>query len=327
MTEFKPILTVTLNPAIDRLVESTGFKAGKDNRTAKGVSFAGGKGINVSRALKCLGVKSVTAGFAGGANGQNLLRDLLLEGLEHNFVFTQGETRVNLTIRDPKNGQITRVIDSGPAIDKKDLSSFRDKFQRLAAKSGWTVLSGRGIAGTPKDFYKELTRTAKENSWVIVDTSGDDLAAALKGRPCVVRINLEEAQTLLKKKLASAGEQRAGLKKILALGAEHVVISLGKDGAIASDGKVFYEAKGPVIKDVGRRLDGAGTRSHIACSLGCGDAMTAGFIYGFRPAEDFLEGLVAGIAAGTASCLSEKPGALRRADFERIISKVRVKVF
>ena len=107
MTEFQPILTITLNPAIDRLVESKGFEADKDNRTSKGVSFAGGKGINVSRALKALGVKSVAAGFAGGANGQNLLRDLLLEGIEHNFVFTQGETRINLTIRDPNRGIIT----------------------------------------------------------------------------------------------------------------------------------------------------------------------------------------------------------------------------
>jgi tagatose 6-phosphate kinase len=313
MSDFKPILTVTLNPAIDRMVEIANFCPGHDNRVDKGVSFAGGKGINVSRALKGLGIKSVIAGFAGGANGQNLLRDLLLEGFEHNFVFIQGETRVNLTVRDAKSTKMTRVIEAGPAIDAKDLRSFRDKFHRLAAGSEWTVLSGRGIGGTPKDFYRELVETARaDNGKVIVDTSGEDLLAALKGKPCVVRINREEAEAVLKKKMRTPKELRAGLEKLLGLGAQSAIVSLGAEGAVATDGKVFYDATCPKVKALN--------------SVGCGDAMTAGFVGGFRKSEDFLEALVSSLAAGTASCLTAKPGQLKRTDFIRMVKKITIKV-
>jgi len=307
MNPNKTILTVTLNPAIDRLVDVSGFRVEEDNRCSGGTSFAGGKGINVSRALRALGLKSVTAGFAGGANGQNLLRDLLLEGLEHNFVFIQGETRLNLTVRDAKNGKITRVIDAGPSINLKDLSSFRDKFKRLAKTNHWVVLSGRNIEGTPQHFYQELVATArKERAKVILDVSGNDLKIAIKAKPFLLKINGKEAEFIVKKPL------RVTLKKLLDLGAENVIISLGDKGAVATDGKVFYEVTCPKVKAVN--------------AVGCGDAMTAGFIYGYTPGEDFLEGLVSGVAAGTASCLIAKPGELKAVDFKRIISKVRVKV-
>ncbi len=313
MAHDQSILTVTLNPAIDRLVEIPSFALGHDNRTKSGVSFPGGKGINVSRALKCLGVKSVTAGFAGGAQGQNLLRDLLLEGLEHNFVFIQGETRVNLTVTDPKSGKVTRVIEAGPQIDKKDLSSFRDKFRRLAAKNDWVVLSGRGITGSPKGFYSELAETArKQGAKVIADTSREDLLAALKGKPFLVKVNREEAQAILKQELQTENALRGGLKKLLSLGAENAIISLGAKGAAATDGKVFYHASCPKVKAVN--------------SVGCGDSVVAGFIFGFQRSEDFLEALLAGTAAGTASCLTAKPGELKRPDFGRIASKVAIKV-
>ena len=140
MAQVHLILTVTLNPAIDKIVKVPVLNLGADHRASDIALNAGGKGINVARALKCLGFKSIATGFAGGVNGQSLLRALLLEGFEHHFVFIQGETRVNVTIQDQYTGQSTRILEAGPMIDQKDLASFRHKFSRLARNSEWIVL-------------------------------------------------------------------------------------------------------------------------------------------------------------------------------------------
>ncbi|MCB9771080.1 MAG: 1-phosphofructokinase family hexose kinase [Candidatus Omnitrophica bacterium] len=314
MIKFKPILTVTLNPAIDKSAEIRHFCANTENRATKIITTAGGKGINVSRALASLGLKSICAGFAGGASGQNLLRSLLLEGLEHNFVFIQGETRVNLTVRDPKSGRLTRILEPGPVIDKKDLVSFRHKYQRLVKQSDWVVLSGRGIGGTPADFYRELvTLGRKAASKVIVDTSAGDLLAALKGKPYLVKVNREEAQSVLKSPLRNRLQLRNALKKLLSLGSQQVIITLGAQGAVATDGKIFCYAICPKVK--------------VRNTIGLGDALTAGCVCALSQNSSFRDALAFGVAAGTANALASVPGELDRSQLGGILQKVIVKDF
>lgn len=314
MTKFKPILTVTLNPAIDKSAEIRHFYVNAENRATKVIATAGGKGINVSRALASLGVKSICAGFAGGASGQNLLRSLLLEGLEHNFVFIQGETRVNLTVRDQKSGRVTRILEPGPVIDKKDLASFRHKYQRLVTQSDWVVLSGSTIGGTPVDFYRELvTLGRKAANKVIVDTSAGDLLAALKGKPYLVKVNRQEAQSVLKSPLRNRKQLRNALKKLLSLGSQRVIISLGAQGAVATDGKIFCCAMCPKVK--------------VLNTIGSGDALTAGFVYAFSQGSRFCDALAFGVAAGTANTLTSVPGDLDRSQLGGILQKVIVKDF
>lgn len=244
------ILTVTLNPAIDKIVQVPFLNLGADHRAIDVVLSAGGKGINVARALKCLGRKSIVTGFAGGANGQSFLRALLLEGMEHHFVFIQGETRTNVTIHDQQTGQTTRILEAGPVIDQKDLLSFQHKYSRLVGNSQWIVLSGRGMDGSPPEFYRHLVQVAqKGGGQVLVDTSGVDLSSALKGRPFLVKINLHEAQVLLNRKLTNHQQLKNALKQLLSLGAARVVISLGAKGAVAGDGQYYWRASGPQIKN------------------------------------------------------------------------------
>lgn len=312
MALLKPILTVTLNPAIDKMLDFASFCAGFENNARNVFVSAGGKGINVSRALKCLGVKSIACGFAAGALGQNLLRDLLLEGIEHNFVFIQGETRVNLTILDKKTGKVTRILEPGPVIDQKDLASFRSKFSRMAQTSDWIVLSGRRINGTPVGFYRQLTEIGcKANAKVIVDANGEDLRFALEGKPFLVKPNLAEAKAFLKQELQTQKQLKDALKKFLCLGARNVIISLGPKGAVATDGKVYCLASGPKINAVN--------------TLGCGDALTAGFICALARNGNFYDALSFGTAAGAANALSILPGHFSRAQMGGILQNVVVK--
>ncbi len=309
-----PILTVTLNPAIDQMVLVPHFVVGKDNRALRVTSTAGGKGLNVARTLKGLGAQTVATGFAGGATGQNLLRELLLEGIEHNFVFIQGETRVNLTVGDQKTKKQTRLLEPGPVVDKTDLASFWRKFQRLAEKSQWIVVSGRGIQGAPKDFYGELTQTGqKAGGKVFVDTSGKDFQAALKGKPFLVKPNKNEAEVFLKSKLSSRKDIKTALKKLLNRGAQNVIISLGRRGAAGTDGKVFCFATVPPVK--------------VVNPVGCGDALLAGCVYAFSQQSRFKDVLAFGAACGTASALTAVPGHIEGARLGGILQQVIVKDF
>ncbi len=312
MTLAKSILTVTLNPAIDKIAQASFLGLGRDNNITDVKENSGGKGINVSRALKCLGLKSVACGFAGGANGQNFLRNLLLEGIEHNFVFIAQETRVNLTICDRSSGKMTRILEPGPAIDKKDLASFRHKFKRMACESSWVVLSGRGILGTPKEFYRELVTVAgKAGAKVVVDASGQDLRFALSGKPFLVKPNLDEAQAFLNQKLQNRAQLKTALIKFLSLGARNVIISLGSKGVVATDGKVFCSAVSPSVK--------------VLNPVGSGDALAAGFIYAIEKKSNFLDAVAFAVAAGTANTLSIVPGHLNRAGLGGILQNVIVK--
>lgn len=315
MSALKSILTVALNPAIDKIVTISDFRLAIENRTNHLVTYAAGKGINVARTLKFLGLPSLVVGFAGGANGQNLLRALLLENLEHNFVFIQDETRINLTVQDPESEKLTRILEPGPRIDKKDLASFRHKFSRLAKAHQWIVIAGRGVRGAPHNFYQELVEIAgKAGSKVIVDAADLDLAYALKGKPFLVKVNREEAQVFLKQKLASSLQLKVALKKFLSLGAQVAIISLGARGAVAFDGKVFLVATCPKVKVVNR-----------ANLVGCGDALTAGFIFALEQKKTFADALAVAVAAGTANILSNVPGQISRRHVDRILQKVIVK--
>lgn len=312
MAQVHSILTVTLNPAIDKIVKVPVLNFGADHRVIDIAHSAGGKGINVARALKCLGLKSIATGFAGGANGQNFLRALLLEGIEHHFVFIQGETRVNVTIQDQQTGQATRILETGPVIDQKDLTSFRHKFSRLAGNSQWIVLSGRGIDASPPEFYCQLVKAAQERGGkVLVDTSGSDLCWALKGRPFLVRINHNEAQVLLKRKLKSYQHLKDALKQLLSLGAARAVISLGTKGAVAYDGQQYWRAFGPQVKTMN--------------VLGSGDAMTAGLLFALAQKSSFGDALALAVAAATASVLTDVPGQLDAAQLPEMLQQVTLK--
>ena len=192
------ILTVTLNPAIDKTITVKNFKVGRDFREQALFLSAGGKGINVSRVLHRLRIPTVATGFLGGSDGDYIKKQLNKEGIQHNFCFINENSRTSLTILDPSLNKITRVLERGPRITNKDLERFRKKYIYLLKMCSCVVFSGRNIPGAPDSFYAELITIAKKkNKITLLDTSSKPYEIGLKAKPYMIKPNLKESEQLL----------------------------------------------------------------------------------------------------------------------------------
>lgn len=282
----KYILTVTLNPSLDKIVL-------KENQ--KEVLCAGGKGINVSRALTKLGVPTLTTGLLGKVNAGLFKGFLNKEGISHDFVLIDGKVRINTTWLDSSRGEIKRHIEKGPKVKASDLEIFSSKVSYLLAAANFLVLSGRNAYAAPSDFYKKLVLRAHHVGVLsLCDTSGLSFKTALKARPWMIKPNLKEAEGFFNKKLDSFHKIKKALEEFHRLGIPRVVISLGKEGALASDreDKLFIQA--PKVK--------------MLQDVGCGDAFLAGFLFGLKNKNAFHECCQWAVASGSCNASNLIPG-------------------
>jgi tagatose 6-phosphate kinase len=307
----KIILTVTLNPAIDKTVFVCDFKKGKDFRESSLFASAGGKGVNVSRVLTFLGQANIATGFLGGTNGLYIKRSLSQEKIKYSFLPIQGQTRMSLTIIDPVSKNITRVLERGPLVSKKEIALFKERFRKLLSFARCAVFSGRNIPGRGEDFYAQLVSIAKKKDvFTILDTSGAALSAGLRALPHMIKPNLKEAEYILKRKLVSQKSLPEAVLRLYGLGVKIVALSMGSRGAIVYDGKEMLRASPPSI-----------TRKS---PVGCGDALIAGFISRYLMKQPLAECLRFGVSCGSANVLSVKPGFIKRADLNKIWRKTNV---
>ncbi|MCK5581476.1 MAG: 1-phosphofructokinase [Candidatus Omnitrophica bacterium] len=305
------ILTVTLNPAIDKTIRIRGFRAGHDHRFKDIYYSAGGKGINVSRALQKLKVDTVATGFVGGPSGKYIKVTLSDENIPYDFVDIKDDTRTSLTIIDSKTRQLTRVLEQGPGVSPGDIAAFRKKFLKLLKRCQYVIFSGRNIPGTGNDFYYELILLAHHyNKKAVLDTSGEPLIKGLEARPYLIKPNLHEAEYALQQKLNTRAEIKRAVQSFLDMGVENVIISLGKKGVIASDGGGSFLASPPVKKTVN--------------TVGCGDALVGGFVYARIKGYSFKKSVQFGVATGTANSLNMQPGYFTRIKVARLAREVKV---
>lgn len=278
------VLTVTLNPSLDKTYYLNKFVVGSEWRAQRKHSIAGGKGINVARVLSELKIPVTTTGFLGGTNGQWIEKQLYNERLANAFVRIKGETRCNITIQDPKN--TTRVLELGPQIHPKELSELFKQFTRIISKVRYLVLSGSLPLGVPSSVYARLIAEAhRHNVLTVLDTSGEPLAAGVAAKPFMVKPNLKEAEEFCGTKLTSPAKIGRALQTIHSKGVGIVIISLGAKGAVMYDGKTFLEAKARKVK--------------IQNTVGCGDALVGGFIAAHAAGRSLEECLKLSVLCGT----------------------------
>ncbi|MDP2652682.1 MAG: hexose kinase [Candidatus Omnitrophota bacterium] len=304
------VLTVTLNPAVDKVAVVPDFRPGRDQLCADILRSAGGKGINVSRGLKILRVRTLATGIAGGGAGRMMLRLLDEENIRHDFVVARCESRTNLTVIDPVHRRMSRVLEPGPVLKTGDGRRFVMSFRRLLRFSRFVVISGRPPAGLPSSFCRGLVEIAQaEGLRVAVDTSGPALREALKARPFLVKVNCSEAQSIIGRSHVS--RSRPGLLRGLRdRGAQIAIITLGPAGAVASDGKDILSASAPRVTAVN--------------TVGCGDAFLSGFLAAYLAGDSLAEGLRMAAASGAASACRVLPVRFIRADVERLAGRVRI---
>ncbi|MEV0238089.1 1-phosphofructokinase [Nonomuraea sp. NPDC050786] len=264
------ILTLTLNPSLDRTIEIAALDRGAVIRAAAARLDPGGKGVNVSRALLANAVASRAVVPFGGDEGRQLVRLLAAEGLDMVTVPVAGPTRSNVTLAEP-DGTITKINEPGTALSAGELDTIADAVLDAAhdASNGadWVVASGSLPPQVPADVYARLCRRfAGAGIHVAVDTSGPALASALGAAPALVKPNLEELSGATGMPIRRLGDVVEAAGKLRAAGARAVLASLGADGAVLVEDQGIWYGEAPVT----------GPRS----SVGAGDAMLAGFLAG-----------------------------------------------
>lgn len=305
------ITVVTLNPAVDKTYRVPFLQPGRVHRVGKPSVCPGGKGINVAKVLKCLGLAVRVTGFVGGGTGDFILHGLDRLGIPHRMVRIPGETRTCLNILEEKGGMQTELLESGPPVPKGKWEALKETVAVLAEGSSVVVFSGSLPPGLATDVYRELVLIVQaRNAKAVVDAGGAPLARALEARPFTVKPNGAEMAALFQREEMSDSERLDALREWNRKGIPIACVTLGKRGALASvDGRVFRVIP-PGIEAVN--------------PVGSGDAFAAGLAAGIHRGEGIEETLALATAAAVSNAMQLKAGEV---DVNQVLSlkeKVRV---
>lgn len=285
------IVTLTLNPSVDRTVEVETLARGEVTRAVGGRVDPGGKGINVSRALASHGLPTRAVVTLGGAEGEHLVTLLRDTGIEIVPVRIHGAIRSNITIVEP-DGTTTKINEPGAELSADELNSVFDAVQQAVASADWLVASGSLPPGTPASVYADLVRSlAETGTSVAVDTSGPALEAVLAAGPTLVKPNRDELAQATGMRLVTIADVVEAACVLRDRGARTVLASLGADGAVLVDDEGAIHGQTPVVSPLS--------------SVGAGDAMLAGFLAGGGTGA---RALTQGLAWGAAAVLQPGSG-------------------
>jgi 1-phosphofructokinase/tagatose 6-phosphate kinase len=292
------IVTVTLNAAVDRTLTVPNFQRGQRHRASAGLTMAGGKGINVARALKALGVPVVATGFVGGATGTRIVDELTQEAILNDFVRIEGESRTSTAVVDPAGNTYTEINEWGPSVKPEELDMLLEKLRYLTQDAAFVVFAGSLPRDVPNDFYGEATRElARRHVATVLDTEGEPLRLGVEAEPFLVSPNQIEAEGLVGQEFHDEEDFRLALDGIAEMGARNVLITteLGALALLREERDVArYRASAP-------RLD-------PISAVGAGDVLLAGFLAARHAGRSNEEALRAAVAAGAASTLEVGAG-------------------
>lgn len=299
------IYTVTLNPSIDYVVHLKEFKEDKVNRSTKEEYLVGGKGINVSVVLKHLGVNSTALGFVAGFTGKEIVRLLNDQGVATDFItLEQGMSRINVKIKTSKETEINGL---GPVITREQMEALYAKLRTLNSKD-MVVLAGSIPGSLPDTLYGDLLTILEErNVDVVVDATGPLLKNTLQYHPFLIKPNHHELSEIFGVTIKNKDDIIFYAKKLQALGASNVLVSMAGEGAI-------------LVTQTHEVLEGLAPAGKVINSVGAGDSMVAGFIAGYKQTGEFKKALQLGIAAGSASAFSHTLAT--KEDIERLLLEV-----
>ncbi|MFC1987408.1 1-phosphofructokinase [Chloroflexota bacterium] len=305
------IATVTLNPSRDEYIMVDGLAAGEDNRWVKLHRYAGGKGIDVSRAIHEMGGVTMAYGFIGGPGGREVEIMLDEEGVSFSFTPIKRETRTNYIITDIKTYRQTRIVAPGPLISKKELERFVNKLRRLKPNPDLLVASGSVPPGIPPTIYYDIVNEArKRRVRTIVDASGQWLQEGIKAKPFLIKPNVHEAEMLLDRKLSTEEEIIKAALDLRKMGVKVVVISRGEDGIIATTRGSLIKAIPPAVK--------------VRSPVGAGDCTVAGLALKLAYGRPLADACRLAVAMGTAAVLTPGTALCHRVDVERLLPQIKV---
>jgi 1-phosphofructokinase family hexose kinase len=221
------IVTVTVNAALDRTLTVPAFQIGHRHRSSEVLTLAGGKGLNVARALKLLEVPVVVTGLAGGRTGTRIVEELTAEAILNDFVRIAGDSRTSTAVVDPMSGTYTEINEWGPEVTAAELETLTEKLHYLSRGADFVVLAGSLPRKVPTSFYADAIRDlARRDVRVVLDSEGEALRVGAQAGPFLVSPNQAEAEQLVGQELEDDDDFLMALDAIAEMGPRNVVITL-----------------------------------------------------------------------------------------------------
>jgi 1-phosphofructokinase family hexose kinase len=308
------IVTVTLNAAIDRTLTVPNFQPGHRHRASASLTSAGGKGVNVARALKRLDAPVIATGLAGGRTGDRIIEELAGEALLNDFVRIHDESRTSSAVVDPTAGTLSEIYEWGPAVRPEELDMLVDKLRYLARVATYVVFSGSLPRDVDDDFYAEAIRDLNRRGVMcVLDTEGEPLRRGVDAEPFIVSPNQREAESLVGQEFEEDEDFRMALDAIVELGARNVLIT--QETACFA---LFREDR------VTRRYRATIDRIEPIAAVGAGDVLLAGFLAARAAGRTVDEALCEGVGCAAASVLELGPGRFDPREASRLASAVQL---
>jgi 1-phosphofructokinase len=305
------IYTITLNPAVDKTIILEKMVRGTVNRTSNSFSIVGGKGINVSKTLRSLGIESIASGFLGSKNSSFFIDYLRLIGIKPEFQIIDGINRTNIKIIETQSSIITEINEKGFKIELRDIDLLMGKLLEMIKKDDIVVISGSVPSGTPMTVYKDMIQKFNNKGAItILDSSGEVLKNGIESIPYAVKPNIQELKNIVDLDEDDIGSIVKGGKTLIDRGINKVLISMGGRGAILLSDKYCLFAEPLKVE--------------VENTVGAGDSMVAGIVYAVLKHLNDFELLKIASACGTASVISNRTALLNYKDIINLNDMIKI---
>ena len=308
------IVTVTLNAALDRTLTVPNFQRDHRHRASQVLTLAGGKGINIARALKRLDVPVVATGLAGGRTGTRIVEELTAEAILNDFVRIGEDSRTSTAVVDPMESSYTEINEWGPRVEPEELDMLLEKLHYLSRGADFVVFAGSLPRGVAESFYAEAIRDLNRRDVpVVLDTEGEPLRLGVEAEPYLVSPNQREAEHVVGQELEEPEDFLMALDAIAELGARnvHITLDTGCFGLLREDRRITrYRAVAPALEPVS--------------AVGAGDVLLAQFLAAKLAGKPGDEALRLAVAAGAASTLEVGAGRFEPRDANRLAGGVEL---
>lgn len=287
------ILTVTLNPSVDRLIYVKQLVLHDTNRILRIEEDVGGKGVNVARVLRRLGVPVVATGFLGGRTGRYVQHELTeIDGVQCEFVWVRGETRTNLAVQEENGSPPTALNERGPEISPEELETLLKAVDMLSEGMAFVALGGSLPPGVPADIYATLGEIAsRHGAKVVLDADGEPLMQGLRASPFLIKPNENETERLLGRAIDTLDDAARAAQELHSRGVPMVIVSIGEKGAALACAEGCWVAVPPELRAIS--------------TIGSGDSMIAGALSVLARDGTVEEAIRWGTAAGAATAMTD----------------------
>lgn len=283
------IYTVTFNPSLDYIISVDNFTIGRVNRTKEERIFPGGKGINVSIVLKNLGVENTALGFTAGFTGEEIKRLLVEKGVQPDFIqVREGLSRINVKLRSNEESEING---QGPVISEEYIKQLYARLDELTENDILVLAGSIPDSMSPSTYQDILSYLSDRKIQVVVDATKQLLLNVLPYHPFLIKPNNHELGEMFGVEITSKEDVVIYAKKLQEKGARNVLISMAGDGAV-------------LITETGEIYKTEAPKGKVVNSVGAGDSMVAGFVYGYTTYKDYEKAFEYGVCTGSASAFS-----------------------